>query len=853
MLRQYAKIKREYPDAILMFRLGDFYEMFYEDAKIASKVLDITLTSRNRNDPNPVPLCGVPFHSVEPYIAKLVESGRRVAVCDQVEDPALAKGIVKREITRVITPGVVPDGLSLPAKRHNFLIALSFGAAEIGFAIADASTGFFEAGIFSDKGSLFEELLRREPKEILFAGEGEGFPIIEEIREKFADILISDSSKNADGLSHLEKILGREKRGDFPPPSLDAAANLLSYVSQMQKGRIAQFSSLELHRRGGGMRLDESTIRNLELVASMRDGERAGSLLDVIDRTSTAVGARKLREWLLYPLTEVGKIEMRLGAVSEIISGGRILREAPPFLSQVYDLERLTGRIGSGTANARDLVALMNSLKAVSSLKSILQDSSGYFRDCVERLDPCDEISSRIENTIAEDPPFALREGGIIRKGCNQELDELRDVIAHGKDYIAGIENSEREKTGIPSLKIRFNRVFGYYIEITNVHRDKVPLDYIRKQTLTNAERYITPELKEYEGKVLGAEEKSKSLEYSIFSELRESLLSEIVRIQETADAVGTIDVLISFARLAAEMNYARPKVSDSSILEIKGGRHPVVEVLSSAERFVPNDLSMDGRSGRFMMITGPNMAGKSTVMRQTALIVLMAQIGSFVPATSAEIGVVDRIFTRVGASDALSRGQSTFMVEMSEAAMILKEATDRSLIIIDEIGRGTSTFDGLAIAWAIAEDIHDRIRARTMFATHYHELTDLASTRAGIRNMQIAIKEWQGGIVFLRKLMPGGTSRSYGIEVAKLAGLSSELITRASEILKNLERGEFDDRGIPRIAGHLEEYDSDQSQFNLFTTSQNSEITERLGTIDTSRITPIEALNILHELKQKI
>ncbi len=852
MLRQYAKIKGEYPDAILMFRLGDFYEMFYEDAKIAAKILDITLTSRNRNDPNPVPLCGVPFHSVEPYIAKLVESGRRVAICDQVEDPALAKGIVKREITRVVTPGVVPDGLALPAKRHNFLAALSFGAAGIGFAIADASTGFFEAGIFSDKDSLVEELLRRGPREILVSGEEQCSPIIEWVRGKFTDILISDSSKNADGVAHLEKILGRDKP-DFPPQSLDAAASLLSYVSQMQKGRLAQFSSLELHCHGSGMRLDESTIRNLELVSSMRDGERLGSLLDVIDKTSTAVGARKLRDWLLYPLTDVTKIEMRLGAVSEILASGKILREVPALLSRMYDLERLTGKIGSGTVNARDLVALMNSFKAVSSLKSFLEGSSGYLGECASMLDPCDDIASRIENTIAEDPPFSIREGGFIRKGCNRELDELRDIIAHGKDYIAGIENSEREKTGISSLKIRFNKVFGYYIEITNAHRDRVPLSYIRKQTLANAERYITPELKEYEEKVLGAEEKTKALEHLIFSELRESLIPEIVRIQRTADAAGAVDVLVSFARLAAEMNYARPKISDSGVIEIKGGRHPVVEALSSAERFVPNDLSMDERSGRFMMITGPNMAGKSTVMRQTALIVLMAQIGSFVPATSAEIGVVDRIFTRVGASDALSRGQSTFMLEMSEAAMILKEATDRSLIIIDEIGRGTSTFDGLAIAWAIAEDIHDRIRARTMFATHYHELTDLASTRPGIRNMQIAIKEWQGGIVFLRKLIPGGTSRSYGIEVAKLAGLSSGLITRASEILKNLEEGEFDDRGIPRIAGHLEEYASDQSQFNLFTAPQNSEITERLGTIDTSRITPIEALNILHELKQKI
>ncbi|MBT3181738.1 MAG: DNA mismatch repair protein MutS [Deltaproteobacteria bacterium] len=857
MLRQYMQIKDQYPDSILFFRLGDFYEMFYDDAKIASHILDITLTSRNKNSANPVPLCGIPYHSVEPYIAKLLESGKKIAICDQIEDPKFSKGIVKRDVTRVITPGVVADGLGLNSSSDNFLVGLVVDENRWGIAICDISTGLFQATEFDSTEVLFEELLRIGAKELLIDSgltDGSGLSLL--LKEKLPKTLISrypfklnSEEINLDGLDTGEKFAERY------PMAARAASYTLSYLRETQKSSLGQITSIQPYEIASVMRLDESTMRNLELTKTLLEGDREGSLLSTIDRTSTAVGARKLRRWLLYPLRTPSKIDERLDAVERIMTEPEFLRSMPQIMTEIYDLERITGRVGAGAANARDLIALKGSLEAVMELKSLIKGTDGLLGNLQKSIDTCENLVAEIGSMIVDEPPFSLRDGGLIKGGVSQELDELLEIVSGGKSYIAKLESKEKRETGINSLKVRFNKVFGYYLEVTHAHRDKVPNYYIRKQTLTNAERYITPELKEYEEKVLGAEEKVKALEYEIFSQLREEVAKAIPKLQRTADAVASIDVLLSFARLAAESDYCRPTVDDSSVIDIKEGRHPIIERLNPLDRFIPNDAYMDADESRFMMITGPNMAGKSTVMRQTALVVLMAQIGSFVPATNARIGTVDRIFTRVGASDALSKGQSTFMVEMAEASTILRDATQKSLIIIDEIGRGTSTFDGLAIAWAVAEDIHDRIQSRTMFATHYHELTELALTKSGIRNMQIAVKEWSDNIVFLRKLVPGGTSRSYGIQVAKLAGLPEAVIERAGEVLGNLESSEFDEVGRPRLATHHTDEQSEDApaQFQLFTKAVPSEVVSKLEAVDTASITPLEALNILHELKVKI
>ncbi len=856
MLRQYRRIKAEHPDAILMFRLGDFYEMFYDDAVIASKLLEITLTSRNKNNPNPIPLCGVPFHSVEPYIAKLLENGRKVAICDQVEDPASAKGVVKREVTRVVTPGVITDGLGLKADTHNFLASIAHKDGKFGLAIADASTGFFQTAEFPNAELLLEELGRSEPRELVSPDPTpEGLPDLDAILRRIPSLvctaLAAEEFHNV-ALDGLEG--GSEIVRDLPAGAL-AACGILSYLKSTQMGRMGNIAAIERRPERGLMHLDEASKRNLELVRTMREGEREGSILAAMDRSSTAAGARAIRRWILYPLTDVAMIRARQGAVETIINDAALLRRVPDVLARIYDIERIAARAGIGSAGPRDLASLKDSLSAAAALKSLVAEQGGLLAELASRIDPCEDISNAIASRLVDEPPATVREGGIIREGVMPELDELRAIIAHGKDTIAGIETKEREATGITSLKVRYNRVFGYYLEVTNANRAKVPQHYIRKQTLSNAERYITPELKEYEEKVLGASERVKAMEQGLFSELRESVATAAARIQRTAAAIASIDALASLARVAAEYDYVRPEVDDGLIIDIREGRHPIIERMNTAERFVPNDVRIDGGEARFLMITGPNMAGKSTVMRQTALIVLMAQIGSFVPAKAATIGVVDRIFTRVGASDALSQGQSTFMVEMSEASVILREAGPRSLVLIDEIGRGTSTFDGLAIAWAVAEDLHDRVRSRTMFATHYHELTDLSLTKPGIVNCHIAVREWNGQVIFLRRLVPGATSRSYGIAVAKLAGLPEGVINRATEVLTNLEEGELDEVGKPRIAStHSKANQGAQAaQYHLFSHPESHEVIERLKSVDATAVTPIEALNLLHELSLKI
>ncbi|MFH0799967.1 MAG: DNA mismatch repair protein MutS [Pseudomonadota bacterium] len=851
MLRQYLRIKAEHPDAILMFRLGDFYEMFFEDAEIASKLLDITLTSRNRNDPNPVPLCGVPYHSVEPYIAKLLESGKKVAICDQVEDPKFAKGVVKREVTRVVTPGVILDGLGVEAGSHNFLAAAFSHGGSIGMAIADASTGLFQAAQFATLERLIEEMGRVEPREILLPDELRGEGSLEGLLRRLLPAAlftrVADSQFDATTLMRLEGAAELVARS---PAAARAASGILAYLDSTQKGASGHIMMVAPYAGERVMRLDESTKRNLELLRTMREGSRHGSLIEALDRSSTAVGARKLKSWLLYPLTHPAEINSRLDAVEAVNGEARLLRDLPSSLKRISDMERITSRASACLAHARDLAGLKESLEAVADLKKILEGSSGLLALLAGSIDPHAGLSRAIGERLVDDPPLSLKEGGLIRTGFSPELDEMRDIIAHGKDFIAGLEAKERKATGIGSLKIRYNRVFGYYIEVTNAHREKVPESYIRKQTLANAERYITPELKEYEEKILGAEEKGRALEQEIFCELRSQVAAAAGTLLATADAIATLDALTSLALIAAEYDYRRPEVDGGDVIDIRDGRHPIVERANPTERFVPNDVFL-GEEKNLLMITGPNMAGKSTVMRQTALIVLMAQMGSFVPASSARIGAVDRIFTRVGASDALSQGQSTFMVEMSEAATILREATEKSLIVIDEIGRGTSTFDGLSIAWAVAEDLHDRVRARTMFATHYHELTELALTKPRISNMHIAVKEWNGEVIFLRRLLSGATSRSYGLQVARLAGLPEVVIDRAREVLSNLESGELDEVGKPRLASSHRKGETakEAAQYHLFTQPLQNDVAKKLSEIDTRTMTPLEALNILHEL----
>ncbi len=855
MLKQYQRIKAEYPDAILMYRLGDFYEMFYDDAVLAANILDITLTSRNKNDPNPIPLCGVPFHSVEPYIAKLLESGKKVAICDQVEDPKLAKGVVKREVTRVFTPGVVADGLGLDAHSHNFLACISHENEMLGLALADVSTGFFQAKEFATAAELIEDLCRNEPKELIIEDDWSSSPSKDEFSKTLPQVLFTCLPEELFETALLNTIEGGRDLINKFPAAARAASGALSYLDNTQKGRPAQITEVRIGNAAKVMRFDEATKRNLELIRTMRDGEREGSLLHALDRTLTATGARTLKRWLLYPLTDPFEISDRLNAVEAILEDAHLLRSLPDILGRIYDIERIIAKAATKTANARDLIALRESLAASLDLKQLMQASDGLLKDLTSELDPCPNLINAITTKIADNPPYSVKEGGIIRHGVSKDLDEMRDAISHGKEIIASIEAKERKATGISSLKVRYNKVFGYYLEVTNTHRDKVPAHYIRKQTLANAERFITPELKEHEEKVLGAGEKSRALEYEIFAQLRDQVVAETTRLKHTASSIAAIDAFTSLARIAAEYDYAKPTVDDGDVIDIKEGRHPIVERVNPAERFVPNDVMLGTKECRLMMITGPNMAGKSTVMRQTALIVLLAQMGSFVPAASARIGAVDRIFTRVGASDALALGQSTFMVEMAEASVILRDATPKSLIIIDEIGRGTSTFDGLAIAWAVAEDLHDRVLARTMFATHYHELTELALTKPSISNHHIAVREWNDQVIFLRRLVPGATSHSYGIQVARLAGLPDEVIVRANEVLMNLEEGELNDVGQPRIGTtHAKtRAPSQTSQYQLFGRKQDSEIEKKLKDIDTTAITPIEALNILHELTRKI
>jgi DNA mismatch repair protein MutS len=865
LMRQYLEIKADYQDAVLFFRLGDFYEMFMEDAVLASRVLGITLTSRNKGDEDAVPLCGIPFHSSQGYIAKLVANGHKVAICEQVEDPKKAKGIVKREVVRVVTPGLVTDTDTLEPKENNYLLAISGAAETFGIAHVDITTGEFRVTQVQGLTQVESELGSLRPREILFPDTDPGAALRQSLAAVVDGIMINrlpdwvfEADYAVEQLSRFFGVSGLQSFGCQDLPfAQQAASAVLYYLQQTQKDELRHIRPLQTYHTRHFMVLDDATRRNLELTATLQEGKKRGSLLGVLDRTVTAMGGRMLRHWIHYPLIDQEQILQRQNAIAELVDESLVRIELLESLDGVYDLERLNSKIAMASANAKDLAALRTSLSRLPQIDDLLERFGGsYLQQLRQQLDLLPDLLDLLNTAIVDDPPFVMRDGGMIRDGYSEELDELRTISREGKGWIARLEQEERERTEIPSLKVKYNKVFGYFIEITNRNLDRIPEDYQRKQTLTNAERFITPKLKEYETKVLGAEERLVELEYSLFQEVRLKTAAEGRRVQQSADVVAALDALIALADLAHDRNYVCPTIDDSGIISIEAGRHPVVEGMPLKEAFVPNDVELDNETNQLLIITGPNMAGKSTYMRQVALITLMAQIGSFVPADKARIGVVDRIFTRVGASDNLAKGESTFMVEMNETANILRHATERSLIILDEIGRGTSTFDGVSIAWAVAEYLHDNpnVAAKTLFATHYHELTDLALTRDRVQNFNIAVKEWNEQIIFLRKIVAGGASRSYGIQVGRLAGLPEEVIKRAKEILQNLEAGEFAQSGEPRLgAGRHQPKKQPASQLSLFNADPDSGIRSRLEAADLSEMTPIEAMNLLNELKQLI
>jgi DNA mismatch repair protein MutS len=857
MLKQFVDIKELYPDSIIFFRAGDFYEMFFEDAEKASRILGITLTSRGSYDGKKVPMCGVPHHSSRSYIAKLIENGRKVAICEQVEEPGQGKGIVKREVVRVVTPGSIIDEIGEERNDNLYMAAISGGNGLYGLAHVDLSTGEFRVTEVDEWRELIDELGRIDPAELLLS-EGDNLSHHREFLRYRIEVLRGDAYIKDRAEHLLKEQLGVNSLKVFGCDGLKegvyAAGALVHYLKETQKINPGHIKEIVTYRLGDYMFLDESTVRNLELYETMKRRSIRGSLFQVIDRTVTPMGSRLLKRWTGYPLIDLYKIRRRLAAVANL-RDNRVCREdIRELLNGIYDLERLNGRVSLGRANARDLIALKLSILRLPAVKTRLADStSELLSDISSSLDSLQDIAEIIDKAICDNPPVSLKEGGLIREGFNHELDDLISITRDGKAWIADLALTEKTKTGISTLKVGYNKIYGYYIEVSKANLHLVPQDYIRKQTLVNGERYVTESLKEYEEKVLGAEEKKIDLEYEIFEQIRGRIASQSGRIKETARYIAEIDALAGLADTAELNGYVCPEVNDGGIIEIFDGRHPVIEQTVKDEDFVPNDIRLDDNEQEFLIITGPNMAGKSTILRQVALTVLMAQMGGFVPASKATIGVVDRIFTRIGASDDIAKGQSTFMVEMDETANILRHATTKSLVILDEIGRGTSTYDGLSIAWAVAEALHDRDNkgVRTLFATHYHELTDLMSTKFRVKNFNIAVKEWKDRIIFLRKLVPGGTSRSYGVQVARIAGIPEEVIERAKEILNNLEKGEIDDLGRPRLARSKQTQNSQStSQMNLFGW-HNEGLIKRIRELDISSITPLDALVELDRIKK--
>ncbi|HLT31061.1 MAG TPA: DNA mismatch repair protein MutS [Myxococcaceae bacterium] len=868
MIRQYLELKAEHPDAVLFFRLGDFYEMFFEDAQRGAELLGITLTARSKG-PDRIPMAGVPYHSARRYIAKLISHGLRVAICEQVEAPGSGPGIVRREITRVITPGMVLDEEVLDARENNYLAAVCGGEGGYGAALLDGSTGEFHALSAPTAEALFEELSRAAPRELLIPAGQEQTPWIQRlltqlpgppskaVMEKSA---FESSRASAYLCRHLE-VGSLEGYGlGEAPRAVAAAGAALRYLKDTQRSDARHVNRIQLLQPGDTLRIDEATRANLELVRSLKDGSRQGTLISVLDKTATGMGGRKLARWVLSPLRSLTGINARQDAIEDLVGRGVARETLSGILRGVGDIERMCGRIATGVGNARDLRQLADSLLRLPDLAGALeQRAAPMLKGLAQPLLAVQDLGRELDRAVAEEPPVTLKEGGLIRPGYHAELDTLVELSTSGKDHLARIEARERARTGISSLKVRYNKVFGYFLEVTRANLHLVPEEYERKQTTVNSERFVTPELKDYEEKVLTAEERRGTLEYELFGALCQRVIAEAGALRAVADAVATADALLSLARVAAEHGYVRPTVDDSDVLEIEAGRHPVVErSLPNGERFVPNDVRLDGSDRQLIVITGPNMAGKSTVMRQVALITLLAQVGAFVPAKAARIGLCDRIFTRVGAADDLARGRSTFMVEMTETANILHHATAQSLVILDEIGRGTSTFDGLSIAWAVAEHLHDHAGARTLFATHYHELTELAERRPRVKNASVAVHEVDGRIVFLRKLVDGGTNRSYGIEVARLAGLPRQVVARARELLAELEahNPERGSRGLSLAPRQREE----SAQLGLFVAEPAprldpslAAIVERLRAVSVNDTTPLAALQLLAELRQAL
>ncbi len=863
MMQQYLDIKDQYKDCILFFRLGDFYEMFFSDAELASRELEITLTGRDCGLEERAPMCGVPFHAANNYVARLVSKGYKVAICEQVEDPALAKGIVKRDVIKVVTPGTVTDITMLDERKNNYLMSVYKNGNFYGLAAVDITTGDFYATRITwgnTRGKLFDEIAKYLPSEIIVNTElNSDNELALEIKQRFNTYVSTFEEASFEYGNAMDALKNQFENKSLNIQEYDIAVNasgaLLKYLEGTQKVNLSHIQNFNAYALEEYMILDASSRRNLELTETMREKSKKGSLLWVLDRTMTSMGGRLLRKWIEQPLINHGDISLRLDSVEELKNKFMVRVEARELLKRVYDIERLMGKVILGSVNCRDLIALKNSMCQIPYIKNLLGGfETEYIKNCYQQMDSLEDVCNLIEISIADDPPVTIKEGGIIKDGYNSEVDKLRMASIQGKDWIAALEASEREKTGIKNLKVGFNRVFGYYIEITKSYYYLVPEEYIRKQTLANCERYITPELKEIEDNILGAEEKIVQLEYSLFVQIKDRIAQQLSRIKSTARALAEIDVLASLAEVADREGYCKPDVSVSDKIEIVDGRHPVVEKMTDKSGFVPNDTVLDMEEDRLAIITGPNMAGKSTYMRQSALIVLMAQIGSFVPATSAKIGLVDRIFTRVGASDDLASGQSTFMVEMSEVANILVNATKRSLLVLDEIGRGTSTFDGLSIAWAVIEYIvsKEQLGCRTLFATHYHELTELEGKLPGIKNYCITVKEKGEDVIFLRKIIRGGADGSYGIQVARLAGVPQPVIERAKEILANLDDADINKNGKTRRTKKQVE-----GQLDLFAqaakASADAEILQEIRKIDISRLTPIDAMNILYELQRKM
>ncbi len=874
MMQKYMDTKAEYPGCILFYRLGDFYEMFFEDAVTVSRELELTLTGKSCGLEERAPMCGVPYHAVDGYLNRLVAKGYKVAICEQTEDPKQAKGLVRREVVRVVTPGTILDSQMMDESRNNYIMCIVYLADRYGVSVADVSTGDYFVTELPDGGKLKDEIFKFTPSEIIC---NESFYMsgmdLDDLKDRLKIALYAldawyfdDALCRKNLLEHFQvKTLDGLGLGDLDCGVISAGA-LLQYLLETQKNNLAHMTRITPYTTGKYMMLDSSTRRNLELCETLREKQKRGSLLWVLDKTRTAMGARTLRKYVEQPLIEQGEIERRLDAVAELKDAAISREEIREYLSPVYDLERLITKITYGTANPRDLTAFSGSLEMLPHVRYILEEMhSDLLCEVRENLDTLEDLCSLVKSAIAEEPPLAMKEGNIIRDGYNQEVDTLRRAKSEGKGWLARLEEEEREKTGIKNLKIKYNKVFGYYLEVTNSYKNMVPDYFTRKQTLANAERYITPELKDLEDTILGAEDKLYALEYELYCTVRDTIAGEVERIQRTAGAVAELDVFSTLALVAERNHYVRPQINGKGVIDIKDGRHPVVEQMIPDGSFICNDTFLNDKKQRISIITGPNMAGKSTYMRQTALIVLMAQIGSFVPAAKADIGVVDRIFTRVGASDDLASGQSTFMVEMTEVANILRNATAKSLLILDEIGRGTSTFDGLSIAWAVVEYISDArlLGAKTLFATHYHELTELEGKIEHVNNYCIAVKEKGDDIVFLRKIVKGGADKSYGIQVAKLAGVPDLVITRAKEIVEELSDGDITDRVSeiavkcpqkPQKKVKSRKYDEvDLTQFSLFDTVQDDDVLEELKNIDVGNLTPIDALNTIYRLQNKL